>query len=40
MILGISERTVNAHISSAMRKLGCFNKHQAVLKAIDIGLVI
>jgi DNA-binding CsgD family transcriptional regulator len=38
LILGISERTVNAHISNAMRKLGCFNKHQAVLKAIDIGL--
>jgi LuxR family transcriptional regulator len=39
VILGISERTVNAHISNAMRKLHCFNKHQAVLKAIDLGLL-
>jgi LuxR family transcriptional regulator len=39
MILGISERTVNAHISSAMRKLGCFSKHQAMLKAMDLGLI-
>jgi DNA-binding CsgD family transcriptional regulator len=38
-ILGISERTVVAHLNSAMRKLGSINKHQAVLKALRLGLI-
>lgn len=38
-ILGISERTVAAHLSNAMKKLDCVNKHQAVLRAIDLGLI-
>lgn len=38
-ILGISERTAVLHLNNAMRKLGCVNKHQAVLKAIRLGLI-
>lgn len=38
-VLGISERTAVLHISNAMRKLGCPNKHQAVLKALRLGLI-
>ena len=37
--LGISERTAVLHISNAMHKLGCTNKHQAVLKALRLGLI-
>ncbi|MFO1218585.1 MAG: LuxR family transcriptional regulator [Burkholderiaceae bacterium] len=38
-ILGITERTAVSHLNNAMRKLGCVNKHQAVLKALRIGLI-
>jgi DNA-binding CsgD family transcriptional regulator len=38
-ILGITERTAVLHLNNAMRKLGCVNKHQAVLKALRLGLV-
>lgn len=38
-ILGISERTAVLHIQNAMRKLGAINKHQAVLKALHLGLI-
>jgi DNA-binding CsgD family transcriptional regulator len=38
-ILGISERTAVLHIQNAMRKLGTHNKHQAVLKALRLGLI-
>lgn len=38
-ILSISERTAVLHINNAMHKLGCNNKHQAVLKALRIGLI-
>jgi DNA-binding CsgD family transcriptional regulator len=38
-ILGISERTAVLHIQNAMRKLGSVNKHQAVLKALRLGLI-
>jgi len=27
------------HINNGMHKLGCVNKHQAVLKALRIGLI-
>lgn len=37
--LGISERTAVLHINNAMHKLGCTNKHQAVLKALRLGLI-
>jgi DNA-binding CsgD family transcriptional regulator len=38
-MLGISERTAVLHLQNAMRKLGCVNKHQAVLKALRLGLI-
>ena len=38
-IMGISERTAVLHVNNAMHKLGCVNKHQAVLKALRLGLI-
>lgn len=38
-ILGITERTVVLHVTNAMHKLGCSNKHLAVLKALRLGLI-
>lgn len=38
-ILGIAERTAVLHVNNAMHKLGCANKHQAVLKALRLGLI-
>jgi len=38
-ILGISERTAVLHVNNAMHKLSCVNKHQAVLKALRLGLI-
>jgi DNA-binding CsgD family transcriptional regulator len=38
-ILAITERTVVSHLQNAMQKLGCSSKHQAVLKALRLGLV-
>jgi DNA-binding CsgD family transcriptional regulator len=38
-ILGISERTAVMHVNNAMHKLGCTTKHQAVLKALRLGLI-
>ena len=38
-ILGISERTAVLHVTNAMHKLGCTSKHQAVLKALRLGLI-
>lgn len=38
-ILGISEATAARHLNSATRKLDCVNKHQAVLKALRLGLI-
>lgn len=38
-ILGISERTAVLHINNAMHKLECASKHQAVLKALRLGLI-
>lgn len=37
--LGISERTVNAHLEQAIRKLGASNRQQAVAKAIKLGVI-
>jgi DNA-binding CsgD family transcriptional regulator len=39
VILGISERTAVLHLQNAMHKLGSVNKHQAVLKALRLGLI-
>ena len=38
-VLGISESTAVLHVNNAMHKLGCVNKHQAVLKALRLGLI-
>ena len=38
-VMGISERTAVLHVNNAMHKLGCVNKHQAVLKALRLGLI-
>ncbi|QPF71565.1 LuxR family transcriptional regulator [Roseateles sp. DAIF2] len=38
-ILSISERTAVLHINNAMHKLNSTNKHQAVLKALRLGLI-
>lgn len=38
-ILGISDQTVTRHITTAMHKLGCVNKVQAVARALRLGLV-
>lgn len=38
-LLGISERTAVLHVNNAMHKLGCSTKHQAVLKALRLGLI-
>jgi DNA-binding CsgD family transcriptional regulator len=37
--LGIGERTALWHLQNAMLKLGCNSKHQAVLKALRLGLI-
>ena len=38
-ILGISEQTVARHLHNATRKLDAVNKHQAVIKALRLGLL-
>ena len=38
-LLGISERTAALHVNNATHKLDCVNKHQAVLKALRLGLI-
>lgn len=38
-ILGISEQTAVRHLNHAMHKLDCVNKHQAVVKALRLGLI-
>lgn len=38
-ILGISKETVISHLKNAMRKLGVYSKHHAVVKAIVHGLI-
>lgn len=38
-ILGIAEQTAVRHIHHAAKKLGCVNKHQAVLKVLRMRLI-
>lgn len=38
-IMSISERTAVLHLQNAMHKLDCVTKHQAVLKAIRLGIL-
>jgi DNA-binding CsgD family transcriptional regulator len=37
--VGVTERTTLWHLQNAMQKLGCNSKHQAVLKALRLGLI-
>jgi DNA-binding CsgD family transcriptional regulator len=39
VVLALTERTVVMHLQNAMEKLGCTSKHQAVLKALRLGLI-
>jgi len=39
VLLNISERTAVQHLQNAMKKLKCNSKHQAVLKALRLGLI-
>jgi DNA-binding CsgD family transcriptional regulator len=38
-IMNISERTAVLHLQNSMHKLNCVTKHQAVLKAIRLGIL-
>ena len=38
-ILGVSEATVAFYLRNARSKLGCKCKHQAVLRALSLGLI-
>jgi ATP/maltotriose-dependent transcriptional regulator MalT len=40
MILGLSARTVDDHIAAACRRLGVRTRVQAVLAAVEAGLLI
>lgn len=39
VLVGISEATVNFHIRNVCAKMGCASKHQAVLKAMQLGIL-
>jgi DNA-binding CsgD family transcriptional regulator len=39
-IMNIAERTAVLHLQNSMHKLDCVNKHQAVLKALRLGLLM
>ncbi len=38
-ILGMSEATVQTHLRNVRRKMGVSSKHQAILRAIQLGLI-
>jgi DNA-binding CsgD family transcriptional regulator len=38
-LMSITERTAVWHLNSAMHKMDCVNKHQAVVKALRFGLI-
>ena len=38
-ILGVRRRTVQFHVENAIAKLGCEDKHAAVLRALEYGLI-
>lgn len=38
-ILGISAQTAARHLSNATQKLGCVNKHHAVVQALRMKLI-
>jgi len=38
-IMSVTERTAVMHLQNAMHKLDCVSKHQAVIKAMQLGLI-
>ena len=38
-ILSISEQTAARHVNNAMHKLNCVSKHQAVIRALRMGII-
>lgn len=40
VILGLTERTINFHISRSIVKLNACNKTNAVVKAVLMGLIV
>jgi DNA-binding CsgD family transcriptional regulator len=40
MILGVTERTVNFHVASAISKLNASNKTHAAVKALLLGIIV
>ncbi|WP_431825942.1 LuxR C-terminal-related transcriptional regulator [Burkholderia sp. F1] len=40
IILGLTERTINFHISRSIAKLDASNKTNAVVKAVLMGLIV
>ncbi|CAG2333196.1 MULTISPECIES: LuxR C-terminal-related transcriptional regulator [Burkholderia] len=40
IILGLTERTINFHISRSIVKLNASNKTNAVVKAVLMGLIV
>ncbi|CAM3065538.1 LuxR family transcriptional regulator [Komagataeibacter xylinus NBRC 15237] len=38
-ILSISDNTTKYHLKNVMHKLGCHNRVQAVVRAIQLGLI-
>lgn len=39
MILGVTERTINFHVASAISKLNASNKTHAAVKAVVLGII-
>ena len=39
MKLGIVERTANFHFSNILSKLGALNRHEAIAKGMQLGLI-
>jgi LuxR family transcriptional activator of bioluminescence operon len=37
--LGIVERTANFHFSNILSKLGALNRHEAIAKGMQLGLI-
>ena len=39
-ILGTTERTANFHVQNICKKLGVFNKNSAIVKALELKLIV
>jgi len=40
VILGLTERTINAYVAGAMSKLNASNKTHAAVKALLLGIIV